>query len=276
MSAQLELLPRTAPTIRSATLRLDQLTGFEHAQPRAELIELIRRLGRLLQPIVVVAARDGMHSIEEGRRRAKAIAMLAAEGEWPSPAVVDAVIVSGAGTNRRAIRAALALALHATRSDSPASELAAIEAILQTAGAENEDLTVREIGLQTGMSQQTVRRRLRLRRLVPALRTAFDRGEITTGVAEAAARLAERQQSALAQRLLDGERLTAPAVREVTRTQTRVAVDALPGGLFGEQTTQWQATVVGHLTAALQAVPTAANDEELARTINKALSVVQR
>lgn len=271
-AAQLELLPETAPTMRQARLRIDQLTGYEHAQPSRELIELTRRLGGLLQPIIVVAT-NGKYSIVEGRRRAKAIAILTSEGELRPPATVDAAIVSGYGTSRRAIRAALALALHATRSASPASELAAIETILEAAGAENEAVTVRELAAQTGFSQQTVQRRLRLRRLIPTLRTPFDRGAIRTGVAEVAARLPAAQQEELAQRLLTGERLTATTVGDLTREQTRAAVEGLPGGLFGEQPSRWQATVAGHLNAALQAVPTDHADR-LAQTLNAALGLV--
>ena len=60
--------------------------------------------------------------------------------------------------------------------------------------------TVKEIAAQTGMSVQTVRRRLRLRSLTPALRAAFDHGRITASVAEAAARLPEPEQRAACRR----------------------------------------------------------------------------
>ena len=114
----LELLPASVPHVREATLALDQLEGFETAQPDRKLIELIRRLG-VLEPIVVAPAPDGRYRIVEGRRRAKAVHSLA--GDHAADARIAAVIVSGAGSERRTVLAGLALALHAGRSASPAS-----------------------------------------------------------------------------------------------------------------------------------------------------------
>jgi hypothetical protein len=57
---------------------------------------------------------------------------------------------------------------------------------------------------QTGISLQTVRRRLRLRSLTPILREAFDRGALAARVAEAAARLPGAQQRELEHKLADG------------------------------------------------------------------------
>ena len=195
--SQLLLLPEAAPQLRRESLPLDAIDGFAEATPSAKLRELIRDLG-LLQPVVVVATRSGRYELVEGRRRCKAIAELTVEGQWPAPPHVEALILDGAKPVRREVRGGLALALHASRSASPASELRAIEAILKTGGTDGEAATVKEIAAQTGMSVQTVRRRLRLRSLTPALRDAFDEGRITASVAEAAARLPEREQQMLA------------------------------------------------------------------------------
>jgi response regulator of citrate/malate metabolism len=70
----------------------------------------------------------------------------------------------------------------------------AIETIIVAAGAETESVTVKETAAQTGMSLQTVRRRLRLRTLTPALRAALEEGQIIATVAAAAARLPEARQ----------------------------------------------------------------------------------
>src|SRR5581483_3281860 len=60
------------------------------------------------------------------------------------------------------VRGGLALALHATRGPSPASELHAIEGILGADGAGGEGATIKQVAGQTGISVQTVRRRLKL------------------------------------------------------------------------------------------------------------------
>jgi hypothetical protein len=165
---------------------------------------------------------------------------------------VEVVIVKGAA-RAELVRSGMALALHAARSASPASELAAIEAIL--ASGEEEAATVKEIAAQTGMPVQTVRRRLRLRALSAGLREAFDRGEITPSVAEAAAKQPNGVQSALAEKLGTGERLTLGIVRELARGRTRQATIELPKALLSERDAPWRVTVRGHLQAALDAVP---------------------
>lgn len=158
MSAQLTLLPTTAPRLRRQSLPLEAIDGFEDAAPSARLRELIRDLG-LLQPIVVAPCGSGSYRVVEGRRRCKAIAQLAEAGEWPALACVDALVIDGNQSGRREVRGGLTLALHASRSPSPASELHAIETILRAGGSDSEAATVKEIAAQTGISVQTIRRR---------------------------------------------------------------------------------------------------------------------
>ena len=106
------------------------------------------------------------------------------------------------------MRGGLTLALHASRSPSPASELQAIETIIESSGDDVEAAAVKEIAAQTGISVQTIRRRLRLRSLCAGLRTAFDEARITASVAEAAARLPDDKQAELERRLDEEGRLT--------------------------------------------------------------------
>jgi len=276
---QLELLPPVAPSVRRAKLRVEELSGWEHAQPSPRLLELIRKLGPL-EPIVVAdpgsqrSRRQQPYPIVEGRRRAKAVALLAAEKDG-APARLEALIVSGVGTERTAVLAALALALHASRDDSPASELAAIEAIITTAGETSQATTIKQIAEQTGMPAQTIKRRLRLRNLVGELRQAFDQGKLTPSVAEAAARLSGEQQAVLALTLEDGERLTLEAVRELARSQRTTAVGQLPDSLFAERQTPWQATVLGHIKAAQDAIPDTQREGALARAIAHVLALAE-
>ena len=125
---------------------------------------------------MVAASRPGCYTLIDGRRRCRAIARLAEEGQWPAPAHVEALVLNGREPLPREVRGGLSLALHASRCPSPASELDAIEAILDCGAVAGEAATVTEIAAQTGMSVQTVRRRLKLRSLDPALRDAFRPG----------------------------------------------------------------------------------------------------
>jgi hypothetical protein len=120
---------------------------------------------------------------------------------------------------------------------SPASELQAIEAILQADTSADEAATVKEIAAQTGISVQTARRRMRLRSLTAGLRAAFDEGRITVGVAERAARLPRAQQTCLERQLDEATRLTLADVRAVARSETNAARAALPGELFTDHDT---------------------------------------
>jgi ParB-like chromosome segregation protein Spo0J len=270
MTDQLQLLPSAPPTVRRKSVRLAQLAGFEHARPSRELIKLIAELG-VLQPIVVLPDGDGRYQIVEGRRRSKAVQLLAEDNRWPKPAHIDALVLSGSSVEGRGIRDGLTLALHAARSASPASELAAIEAILTGRGDEPVATSVKEIAAQTGMPMQTVQRRLRLRHLIPPLRHEFDRGEITATVAEAAARLTADQQAALERALLDGTRLTLRGVRELTREHSCAAARELPNGLFVDRDADWRVTVLGHLRAALEAVPSGDHHSALGGAIAEVL-----
>jgi ParB-like chromosome segregation protein Spo0J len=275
VSGQLTLLPTAAPKLRRERLPLHLIDGFSDAAPSAKLRELIRDLG-LLQPVVVVPAQCGRYRVVEGRRRCKAIAQLAEADDARTLPTVDALIVEGRQTGRREVCGGLTLALHASRTASPASELRAIETILETSGAESEFFTVTEIAAQTGMSVQTVRRRLRLRSLTPALRTAFDEGKITANLAEAAARLPEAGQQELERQLEAGSRLSVADVRAVARGRTAAATGELPAGLFVESEVVWQVTVRGHLTAAIRAIPAEAGYDELRRATRAALDELER
>ena len=190
-------------------------------------------------------------------------------------ATIAAVIVNDGGSERRAVLAGLALALHAGRSPSPASELEAIEEVLTTDRADAQANTVNTSAAQTGMSAQTIRRRLRLRRHSPILRDAFATGKLTTSVAEAAARLSERQQAQLEQTLADGRHVTLGALRQITRERTTQSALELPDGLFSDAPAPWQVTACGHLQAALDAIPAVERHTPLAETIKDALSQAQ-
>jgi ParB-like chromosome segregation protein Spo0J len=274
VTAQLSLLPGTGLKLSREMIPLEKFDGFAAAKPSGKLCELIRDLG-LLQPIVVVPAGKGRYRIVEGRRRAKAIALLAEAGEWPAPPSADALVIGSADARRYEVHGGLTLALHASRSASPASELQAIEAILEQR-TEDEQATVKEIAAQTGIRVQTVRRRLRLRSLRPGLRRVFDEGTISAAVAEATARLPGEQQQALERQLAGGERITLASVRAMACERASTASHSLPDELFADHATAWQTTVRGHLAAAIAAVPLADEREPLLRALTAARDQAER
>jgi ParB-like chromosome segregation protein Spo0J len=273
MTGQLKLLAQAPPECSELTLHLNQLVGYHDARPRPALVEQVGRAGRLLQRAVVSPTRDGAYEVIEGRRRTKAIELNAQSGRIAAPAEVHVLSVGGPETTRREVRAAMTLMLHGTRSPSIATELKAIEEILAVADGNSQATTLSEIAAATGVSLATVRKRMRLTHLIPALRAALDDGSISGAVAEAAARLSEAQQQTLADRLAAGEPLTAKVARELTREQTRHAAEALPGALFGTRTSNWQADVAGHLRAARSGVPEDAANTPLAAAIQAAIDL---
>ena len=192
------------------------------------------------------------------------------------PARVEALVLAGDNTRHPEVRGGLTLALHASRSPSPASELQAIETIIVITGADGENATVKQIAAQTGLSVQTVRRRLRLRSLIADLRQAFDEGRIPASVAEAAARLPEAQQDALVRHLGEGAGLTLARVREQSRQHAGEATTELPAKLFVERAAAWQTTVRGHLLAAVDAIPDEANLAHLRGFVDEALAEIER
>ena len=264
--------------MQRASLALDNLTGHEHATPTREQLELIAKLG-LLQPIVATEiAPEGhrrMYRVVEGRRRAKAIAQLADQGRWPCPPRVDAVVLATPEGVGECVWSAIALAVHGARSACPASELAAIEAILEANAAAGEQSTIKQIAAQTGIAPQTVRRRLRLRALSPALRTMFDVGTVSATIAEAASKLSTEQQQTLERLLDDGEHVTLDTVREIARERTTQAATDLPDGLFTNTEGAWRAVVRGHLHAALDALPAGERNGPLAETIEQAIECAE-
>ena len=274
MSGQLSLVPATPPEARRESLSLELIDGFADAMPSAKLKDLILRVG-LLQPIVAAGPQGGRYQLIDGRRRCKAISQLAREGHWPSRPTVDAIVLRDGATGGRVVQGGLALALHGSRSPSPASELRAIETIVAAGGGDGEAAAVKEIAAQTGMSVQKVRRRLRLRSLVPGLRNAFDEGGITASVAEAAVRLRERDQHALADQLAEQGRLTLVDVSAVARQRTDEATAELPGELFCEREVPWQTSARGHLRAALDAIPDREEVRQLAALLERAVAQIE-
>lgn len=243
---QLALLPHAPIRTRAAEIELGALEGHEHAQPPRELVQLIAAQG-VLSPILVAPAGEGRFRVLDGRRRARAAALLEAQGRGPGriPALV-------AETPQGVAQAAATLACH-VRSCSPAVELDALEAIIAAGG--DEAAAVAAVARQLGVPTAKVRARLRLRALIAPLRAALARGELSSGCAQAAARLPEEAQQQLAEALGRGERLTLAKVAELQASRRQASREALDERLFDEARAPWRTLVRGHLQAAAAAVP---------------------
>lgn len=254
MTLQLALLPATQLKVERRLLRPDQLSGHEHSHPRADLLALVRDLGLLQLPFA--ASIDGeQFSLVEGRRRTKAVLILIEAGQWPGEPLVECATYVGPEAAHPEKMAAIALALHATRAESIATELRLLEQIFDGNPEVPEDELLTQIAKQTTMAHPAITRRLRLRNLIGELRGAVERATISQSTAEAAARLPEDAQQELAERLAAGEKVTAKSVRAMKNAVRTAASAALPGHLFTDQKTPWTATVAGHIASAIAATP---------------------
>ena len=69
-------------------------------------------------------------------------------------------------------------------------------------------MAVRQISAETGMHPMTVKTTLRLKRLVPKLRSALEHGKLAVNVAEAACRLPAELQAGLVTQLTETGKLS--------------------------------------------------------------------
>lgn len=269
MNLQLALLPSQQLKTTRALLTAEQLHGHELAQPTGELIGLVRDLGLLQRPFA--CSLDGEDfTLVEGRRRTKAVFLLIETGQWPGEPGVECDTYIGPDAADPAKMAAVALALHAARRASIATELGLIEQIIAAnPGIPEEDLLA-QISQQTTMVRPTITRRLRLRQLIGELRDAFERGAISDSTAEAAARLPESDQQRLADQLAAGEKVTTSTVRAMKSARRSAASAALPAHLFSDPEPPWSATVGGHIAAAIAATPDGQDTVELTQALQRA------
>lgn len=273
MSLQLALLPAAQLKLERRLLRPDQLNGHERSHPRPDLIGLVRDLGLLQLPFA--ASIDGERfTVIEGRRRTKAVLILIETGQWPGEPLIECATYVGPEAAHPEKMAAIALALHASRAESIATELRLLEQIFDGNPEIPEDELLALIAQQTTMQHPAIARRLRLRNLIADLRPAIERGAISQSTAEAAARLPEDAQRELAERLAAGERVTGKSVRAMKNAMRNAAAAALPNHLFADQPTPWPTTVGGHITAAIAATPQEPDTAQLAELLTRARDLV--
>lgn len=211
-----DLLGGEAVEWEDARIAMHLLPDLPCPLPSAEMRENVAAVG-VLVPVLLVDYGDGF-GVLDGRRRIKA-ARIAAVNDVPARIASS---VQGGGA------AAITLATNELRSSNPAAELESIEELVRRGLSESE------IARVSGMSVQTVRKRVGLLRLLPPLLDAFRAGKILPSAAEAAAKLPHGTQEKIAAAFAESGRVTLAVVEEARRVRADGAIDALPSGLFSD------------------------------------------
>jgi len=213
---QLTLLPEEPPAFALERVPLDTLPPDDDLvgpPPDPSLVASIRRLG-VLQPVLLMRSPEDVLTVVEGKRRVKA-SRAAGRGDIPAwVAAMDEITPH-----------ALTLIAHATRRANPTADLEAIERLLAMGASE------RDIARETGLRMPTLRQRLRLLDLDPALREGLRRGVVSATVAEQAAKLPVSAQERLAAKLDSDGTLTAEDVDRQRRVRAVTATAAFPFAL---------------------------------------------
>ena len=184
----------------------------------ASLAESIKTDG-VLQNLVVEPAEGDNFRVVTGNRRFLALKLLeeqgAINGDYKVPAEIRRNLTNGDG--RR-----IAIVENVQRADlDPIDEAEAFAEALQN-GGELDDLAAK-----TGLSQQTIRRRLALADLCGGVKEAIRRGELSLGIAESMTLGTEDQQQALLNDIKEGADLDRDAIREMLLTQKPSAAIAI-------------------------------------------------
>ena len=211
----LDALIRDEPAARPgvSSLPVDRLRPNRH-QPRTrfdetgleELAESIRTQG-VIQPIVVVPEKDGLHTIVAGERRWRA-AQRAGLAEVP-------VVVREPAGDRELLELALVENLQRTDLD-PVEEAEAYRALTRSFG-----LTQQEVASRVGKARTTVSNTLRLLDLPQEVLDLLRDGTLTAGQARPLLSLGdEESQVALARRAVE-EGLSARELERLTQPEEK-------------------------------------------------------
>jgi ParB/RepB/Spo0J family partition protein len=220
MSTQAQLIPDERVPGDLATVPLDVFPLLlPGPAPDHSFIASVQRFG-VLQPVALIRAlrNEGGpqgYIVAAGRRRIKAAR--AAELET-IPAIVF--------PRGWAMADVLAIVENEQRSNNPASDVRAIMELARQ-GASHD-----EICAATGLPKGTLKKRMKLVGLHSELFRAFEQGQISTSVAEAAARLGEDRQATLYEVLRTTGKLRLKDVKGVLTAQTQEATAMLPDVLF--------------------------------------------
>lgn len=264
MSTLLEqlLLPATALEPRHEQLDLDRLPpddALPSDPPDKDFVASIRRVRRVLQPIVVFEHADGALEVVCGRRRVKGAR---AAGLHTVPADIYP-----AGWIAPEL---LTVIENTQRSTNQVAEYEAIARLLEQGADESQ------ICAACGLTPVELRARYRLHTLAPALWVALKGGAIRARVALKAARLPAEGQERLIAQLGARGRLSAADVRAARHTPRAEAIAALPEALFATPSAataaRWQEAVAHLLLQARALLP--AGEDALRLHLDAGLSLL--
>ncbi len=248
---QLNLAPEAPVVARNRKVRLglivvEDMTALE-ATVDHDLVNSIRELG-VLEPVILESrgAADGRFDIIDGRRRTVAAFKAGLKS-------IPARIVEVDGWLGREV---LSILLNEQRGPNPVSELAAIERLI-SAGK-----SVSQITRATGMDAGTIRKRLKLTKLIPVLREALECGQIKVALAEGISALPEALQVQLAVKG-DIDKLTGTDLREVREVRHEHAAALLIDAVSQTAATttldpadeRWEVEVFRLLDQAIHLIP---------------------
>lgn len=229
------LFPDPEPLIEAEGIALRLIDDDRTPAPGA-LRESMKRRGQLQPVILNDVGEDHAYQIVDGRRRIAAARALGWQHVTATVFRVDSLVES-----------ALAMTTNAVRSANPVSDLAAIEKLAR------EGYTEHDIAQATGLKVGTIRKRMKLLRLDPAIFDSVKAGKTAISTAERAASLPKERQAELAACVKEHGRITGDDVAFVSRVGALAAVSSLSGDLFGE-TTPDPIDHVARLSAALSDV----------------------
>jgi len=231
----LDLIPTEQAEPEHRDLQLDFLPPDEELlsdPPSPELIRSIREFG-VLQPIIVLD-KPGAWVVAAGRRRIKAAR---AAGLQFIPALIY--------PQDWALHEVLTLVENGLRSNNRQVDVEALEGLVLRGAS------LADIRRATGMPVGTIKSRLKLLKLIPALRKALREGKLRESAATRAARLSPEQQQRLADDLTLNGKVTGNDVSHAAQVERDRAVTVLPPELFSvEATLDWRKVVQEHLRLA--------------------------
>ena len=168
----------------------------------------------LLQPVILERSKKG-YQVAAGRHRV--VASHAAGLE-----TVRALVFKAGEINP----ALIALIENSMRRSNPAVEFDSIVELFSAGKTESE------VAAATGMPVSTIRSRMKMQDLHPAILAAVRAGKVSVVTAETAARLPAKAQDRLAGRLQRGERITVRDARAEATAARQTAAEDLPATLF--------------------------------------------
>jgi ParB/RepB/Spo0J family partition protein len=219
VEVQASLIPESWPTIWSETIPIELIESLSAgADPNAELVNSIRRLG-ILTPIIVQKKDTSaeVYTVVDGRRRLKAA--LISKLAFVPCRVLDYRIENPE---------AFTIQSNLTRTSNPVSEFIAIRDLIAKGYSEKQIVST------LGIKSAIVTKRLSLGRLVSALFELLEAGRIAASVGEAASKLPVSLQADLIEVYLETDKLTLADVACAKRIKNSAATSKL-SSLFGAE-----------------------------------------